>query len=80
MIFPGGILYLLFLLGLTIPSLAILLFILGGTSIGFFSLIHGGRLGVSRGKAILSFIELSLISSTGYLVLALIFAILINVI
>ena len=80
MIFPGGILYLLFLLGLTIPSLAILLFILGGTSIGFFSLIHGGHLGVPRGKAILSFIELSLISSAGYLILALIFGGLINVI
>jgi hypothetical protein len=79
-VFPGSLLYVLFLFGLTIPSLITLFLILGGASIGFFALIHGGHLGVSRGRAIRAFILNSLVSSAGYLVLAVVFAKLINII
>jgi hypothetical protein len=69
-IFPGSILYLIFLLGQTLPSLAILFIILAGVNLGFFELIHGGRLGVGRGVATRAFVFVSLISSGAYLVLS----------
>jgi hypothetical protein len=72
--FPGSLLYLFFLLGLTLPSLAILFVILAGVSIGTFELIHGGRLGVSRGVATRAFVLVSLVSSGTYLILSLAFA------
>jgi hypothetical protein len=74
MIFPGSILYLVYLLGGTLPSLAILFVILAGASIGFFELIHGGRMGVSRGKATRAFVLVSLVSSASYLILSFGFA------
>jgi hypothetical protein len=80
MVFPGSILYILFLIGVTIPSLMVLFVILGGAIIGFFTLFHGGHLGVARGKAILAFILTSLVSSTAYLILAVVFAVIVNVI
>jgi hypothetical protein len=80
MIFPGSILYFFFLVGLPIPSLAILFFILAGASIGFFELIHGGRMGVSRAIATKAFVYVSLISSGAYLVFSFAFAILIGII
>jgi hypothetical protein len=80
MVFPGSILYVLFLLGATIPSLIVLFVILGGAIIGFFALFHGRHLGVARSKAILAFILTSLVSSAAYLILAVVFAKIINVI
>lgn len=79
-LFPGSLLYVLFLFGLTAPSLIVTFLILGGASIGFYALIHSGRLGVSRGKAIRAYILTSLISSAGYLVLAVGFAKLVGII
>jgi hypothetical protein len=79
-IFPGSILYLLFLMGMTIPALTIQFLIGGGVTIGFFTLIHGKRLGVSRGKAIRAFIFTSLAGSAAYLVLAVVFAKIVNAI
>jgi hypothetical protein len=79
-LFPGTLLYVVFLLGGTIPSLAILFFILGGVSIGVFEAIHGGHLGVSRGRALRAFILVSLASSGAYLLLAVAFAKLIRII
>jgi hypothetical protein len=73
-IFPGSILYVLFLIGLTLPSLAVLFLILAGASIGFFELIHGGRLGVSRAVATRAFVFVSLVSSGAYLILSFAFA------
>ncbi len=80
MIFPGGILYGLFLLGVTVPSLIVLFVIMGAAIIGFFILFHGGHLGVSRGKAIMSFVYTSLVSSAAYLILAVIFAFIVNIV
>lgn len=77
--FPGSLLYVFFLLGLTFPSLAILFVILAGASIGFFELIHGGRLGVSRGTATRAFVLVSVVSSGAYLILSFIFAELIGI-
>jgi hypothetical protein len=79
-IFPGSILYLFFLLGLTFPALVVQFLIGAGISIGLFSLIHGGHLGVSRSKAIRAFIFTSLSGSAAYLVLAVVFAKIINAI
>jgi len=79
-IFPGSILYLLFLMGMTIPALTVQFLIGGGVTIGFFALIHGKRLGVSRGKAMKAFIFTSLASSAAYLVLAVVFAKIVNAI
>jgi hypothetical protein len=79
MFFPGSLLYLFFLLGLTFPSLAILFVILAGSSIGFFELIHGGHLGVSRGAATRAFVLVSLASSGAYLILSFAFAKLIGI-
>jgi hypothetical protein len=79
MFFPGSLLYLFFLFGLTLPSLAILFVILAGVSIGAFELIHGNRLGVSRGTATRAFIFVSLASSGAYLVLSFAFAKLIGI-
>jgi len=73
-IFPGSLLYLFFLIGLTIPSLFLLFLILGGVSIGAFTLIHGRHLGVSRGEALRAFVLMSLASSGAYLLLAFAFA------
>ena len=80
MIVPGGFLYLLFLLGLRIPSLTIVFLFMGGVIIGLFTVIHGGKLGVSRGRAVAAFVLTSLCGSGGYLVLALAFAWLVNAI
>ncbi len=80
MVFPGSILYILFVLGVTVPSLIVLFVVLGGAIIGFFTLFHGGHLGVARGKAILSFIYTSLVGSAAYLILAVIFSIIVNII
>jgi hypothetical protein len=76
MVFPGSVLYLFFLLGLTIPSLAILFVVLGGASIGVFVLVHTDAryLSVSREKAIGAFVLVSLASSGAYLLLAFAFA------
>jgi hypothetical protein len=76
MVFPGSVLYLFFLLGLTIPSLAILFVVLGGASIGVFVLVHTDAryLSVSREKAIGAFVLVSLASSGAYLLLAFTFA------
>lgn len=79
-IFPGSVLYLFFLLGLTAPALAIQFLIGGGISIGLFALIHSRKLGVSRGKAIRAFIFTSLSGSAAYLVLAVAFAWIVNAI
>jgi hypothetical protein len=79
MFFPGSLLYLFFLLGLTVPSLAVLFVLLAGASIGFFQLIHGGRLGVSRGVATRAFVLVSVISSGAYLILSFAFAKLIGI-
>ncbi|MCJ7743896.1 MAG: hypothetical protein MUO99_04970 [Dehalococcoidales bacterium] len=78
-IFPGSILYVFFLIGLTVPSLAVLFLILAGVSIGVFELIHGGRLGVSRGVATRAFVFVSLASSGAYLILSFAFAKLIGI-
>ncbi len=67
MIFPGSILYLFYLLGLTYGSLIVLFLMMGGVSIGIFELIHGGYLGVSRGVATRAFVLVSLVSSGAYL-------------
>jgi hypothetical protein len=80
MIIPGGILYLMFLLGLRVPSLAIVFLFMGGAIIGLFTVIHGSRLGVSRGRAVAAFVLTSLCGSGAYLVLALAFAWLVNAI
>jgi hypothetical protein len=79
-IFPGSILYLIFLVGLPVPSLIVTFFILGGVTIGMFALVHAGHLGVSRSKAMLAFIWTSLAGSGAYLVLALILALIIGII
>jgi hypothetical protein len=73
-IFPGSVLYLFFLLGLTWPALIVQFLAGGGISIGLFALIHGGHLGVSTGRAIRAFVLTSLCGSAAYLVLALAFA------
>jgi hypothetical protein len=78
-IFPGSLLYLFFLFGLTFPSLAILFVVLAGVSIGFFEIIHGGHFGVSRGIATRAFIFVSLVSSGAYLILSFAFAKLIGI-
>ena len=82
MIFPGSIFLgiIFWVNGAIIPCLIFLFIILGGASIGFFSLIHGGRSGVNRGKAIRSFIYTCLTGSASYLILILIFAKLSNAI
>jgi hypothetical protein len=77
--FPGSLLYLFFLLGLTLPSLAILFVFLSGVSIGVFELIHGGHLGVSRGVATRAFVLVSIVSSGVYLLLSFAFALLIGI-
>ncbi|HEX7474720.1 MAG TPA: hypothetical protein VF318_02050, partial [Dehalococcoidales bacterium] len=74
MLFPGSLLYLFFLLGLTLPSLIVLFFIMAGASIGFFEIIHGKYLGVSRGVATRAFVFVSLVSSGAYLILSFAFA------
>jgi hypothetical protein len=77
--FPGSLLYLFFLLGLTWPSLIMLFVILAGISIGFFEIIHGGQLGVSRSVATRAFVFVSVISSGAYLILSFAFAKLIGI-
>jgi len=77
-IFPGSLLYLVFLLGGDTPALAIQFLLGAGISIGLFTLIHSKKLEVSRGKAIRAFILTSLCSSAAYLVLAVAFAFLVN--
>jgi hypothetical protein len=78
-IFPGSLLYLFFLIGLTFPSLGILFVILAGVSIGMFELIHGGKMGVSRAIATRAFVFVSLCSSGAYLVVSFAFAKLIGI-
>jgi hypothetical protein len=79
MIIPGGIFYILYVVGLPYPSLALLFLILAAANIGFFEIIHGGRLGVSRGVSTKAFIYVSLISSGAYLVLALVLSIVLGI-
>jgi hypothetical protein len=73
-IFPGMLFYLFFLFDATLISFILLFLVLGGAIIGIFSLAHGGRLGVSRGKAIGAFVLTSLCSNAVYLLLAVGFA------
>jgi hypothetical protein len=80
MIFPGSVFYFFFLLGMPLPSLLGAFLVLGGAAIGMFAAIHGGRLGVKEGRAIGAFVLTSLCGSAAYLVLALVFAKIINVI
>jgi hypothetical protein len=54
----------------TLLSFILLFLVLGGLIIGIFALIHGGRLGVSRGRAIGAFVLTSLCSNAVYLLLA----------
>jgi hypothetical protein len=79
-IVPGAVLYLLFLLGLTVPALAAQFLVSAGVCTGFFMLVHRDRLGVPRGKAFLAFILTSLVSSAVYLALAAGFAYLVGAI
>jgi hypothetical protein len=69
-IFPGALFYLFYLMNETAMSFAMLFLVLGGAIIVIFSLIHGGRLGVSRGRAIGAFVLTSLCSNAVYLLLA----------
>ncbi len=80
MVFPGSVFYLFFLLGLPLPSLVGVFLILGGAIIGLFAIIHGNKMGVRRGRAIGAFVLTSLCGSAAYLVLAVAFAKIINVI
>jgi hypothetical protein len=77
-IFPGMLFYLFFLFDSTLLSFILLFLVLGGAIIGIFSLIHGDRLGVSRGRAIGAFILTSLCSNAFYLLLAVGFAWFVN--
>jgi hypothetical protein len=70
MFIPGGIFWIVYILGAPYPALALLFIVQAGVSIGLFELIHGGKLGVSRGIATRSFVYVSLVSSGAYLVLA----------
>jgi hypothetical protein len=79
MVFPCGILFIMFNFGLRIPALLGVFVIMGGASLGFFMHFHGRLPGVSEGRAIRAFIFTSLISSTAYLVLAVVFALIIHV-
>jgi hypothetical protein len=79
MVFPGSVFYLFFLLGMPLPSLLGAFLVLGGAVIGLFWALHSGNLGVSRGRAIGAFIATSLCGSAAYLVLAVVFAVIINV-
>jgi hypothetical protein len=72
MIIPGGIFWLVYVLGAPYPALALLFIVMAGVSIGLFEIVHGKRLGVSRGVATRSFVYVSLVSSGAYLILALI--------
>jgi hypothetical protein len=80
MVFPGSAFYLFFLLGMPLPSLLGAFLVLGGAVIGLFWALHSGHLGVNRGRAIGAFVLTSLCGSAAYLVLAVIFARIINVI
>lgn len=73
-IFPGMVFYLFFLMNATLISFILLFLVLGGAIIVIFSLIHGGRLGVSRCRAIGAFVLTSLCSNAVYLLLAVGFA------
>ncbi len=77
-VFPGSVLYLVFLLGAPAPALAIQFLLGAGISIGIFMLIHSKRLGASRGKALRAFLLTSLCGSAAYLVLAVGFGYLVN--
>jgi hypothetical protein len=68
---PGAILFLIFTLGLAIPSLIILFLFFAAISILVFMLVHARHLDVSRGKALAAFAEVTLASNGCYLVLAL---------
>jgi hypothetical protein len=80
LIIPGAIIYLVFLLGLTIPALMIQFLVSVGISTGVFMLIHRKRLGVSPGKAFGAFVLTSLCGSAAYLILAVGFAFLVGAI
>jgi hypothetical protein len=73
-IFPGMLFYLFFLFDATLLSFILVFLVLGGAIIGIFTLIHGNRLGVSRGRAIGAFVLTSLCSNAFYLLLAVGFA------
>jgi len=80
MFIPGAVFYLFFLFGMYLPSLGGVFLIPGLAVIGFFTSIHGKKLGVRRSRAVGAFVLTSLCGSAAYLVLALAFAKIINVI
>lgn len=67
-------------MGSPLPALIMAFLVMGGLNIGLFSLIHGGRLGVSREKAIGAFLLTSLCSNMVYILLAAGFAFFVNAI
>lgn len=80
LVFPGSVLYLVYLLGGTAPALVIQFIIGAGISLLTFWLVHSKRLGVSRSRAFAAFILTSLSGSTAYLLLAVAFGFLVNAI
>jgi hypothetical protein len=80
MMFPGGIFYFFFRMGMPLPSLLGAFLVLGGAVIGLFCAWHSKNMGVSEGRAIGAFILTCLCGSAAYLVLAMVFAKIINVI
>ncbi len=77
-IFPGSILYGIYLLGWAIPALAVQFLAGAGVSIGAFVLLHAKKLGDNRSRAIGAFLLTSLCGSAVYLLLATGFAYLVN--
>ena len=80
LVFPGSLLYLIYLLGGTAAALIIKFIISAGVSTGLFMLLHSKRLGVTRGKAFSAFVLTSLSGSAAYLLLAVGFAFIVNAI
>ena len=80
LVFPGSVLYLIYILGGTAAALVIQFLIGAGISIGIFMLVHSKRLGVTRGKALSAFILTSLCGSAAYLLLAVGFGFLVSAI
>ena len=73
-VFPGIILMLTLTLGLVIPSLAAIFVGFGGMSVLVFWLVHAGRMGISKSRALGAFLLTSLASNAVYLALAMVFA------
>lgn len=79
-IIPGVILFGLFNLGLAVASLVILFLLFAGISILVFNFVHARHLDISRGRALVTFIDVTLASNACYLVLALVLAKVIGII